>query len=122
MFKSLEELRIQRELVKKHLDWLDKQIEQFENSTPACESNAKNDISGSSLNQESKDHEHLKRTNTSEFSTTETKAIANEEDETTLLLHETSNIKQAKFGCIMFFAFITLFFLFLLFILPYMIK
>ena len=117
MFKSSEELRAQRELVKKHLDWLDAQIERVESPDQVCESTTERNRS---QDPEIENKRLLKRVDTPTLSASNSDAFTDKED--TLLYSDISNIKQAKFGCIAFFAIITLLFLFFLFALPYMIN
>lgn len=120
MFKSIEELRIQRKLVQKHLDWLDEQIE---NLTKARVSN---EINLDDTHQEIAKNSHLHREKTEEEAIDKTNLVENALNELPNLEKEaahysnTSNIKNAKFGCLAFFVFITLLFLFLLFGLPYL--
>ena len=118
MFKSLEELRVQRELVRKHLDWLDAQIERVENVDQVRESTIEKNHP---QNPGFENKKLLKSVDTPNLLVSNIETVADKEDDTPLL-SDASNIKQAKFGCIVFFAIITLLFLFLLFALPYMIN
>ena len=112
MLRSLKELRVQRELVQKHLDWLDAQIEEFEDLNRTRKSTTESYPHCRPLNQE--------KANASDFIASDTGAIAGEEN-STKLFSETSDVKRARIGCIAFFIIITTLFLFLLFVLPYII-
>lgn len=119
MFESIEELRIQRKLVQKHLDWLDEQIEHLKkarnNNGTSLEDTHQEIVKDSGLHREKP-----------EGAIDETDFIENALDELPSLEKEaahyntTSSVKNAKFGCMAFFVFITLLFLFLLFVLPYL--
>ena len=104
MSESLKELRTQRALIQKHVDWLDAKIKQIECVEPSSiqESAPKNIAATTSQ-------------------TEVPQRIPNEAFEEPLLTsYGISEVRHAKIGCFVFFAVITLLFLFLLFGLPYL--
>lgn len=103
MPESLKELRAQRELIQKHLNWLDAQI-----------SNAQKNHDDSSSVELA--HTHVKAADKPIAATDAQHAV----EETLIEYSGGSDIRRVKIGCIVFFAALTLLFLFLLFVLPYL--
>jgi hypothetical protein len=116
MSEPLEELRAQRALIQKHLDWLDAQIQRAEGSAdqpsastgqPAVKSLAKDAI------------ETPPGQTPKAASQTPVEPIP-DMDELTPPASGGSDLRRAQIGCFAFFAISTLLFLFLLFGLPYL--
>jgi hypothetical protein len=117
MSQSLEELRAQRDLIQKHLDWLDAQIQRAEGSAdqqsasieqPTAESIAQAAVVATP-NQASKIPIQPPA-----------EPILNV-DELARPPSSGSDLRRAQIGCLAFFVIITLLFLFFLFGLPYLI-
>ena len=121
MLDSLEELRVQRKLIQKHLDWLDAQIDQAASVDRTCDSTVKKEPFENAQTQEFEEGELLKKNTDISNSCTLDGKIASSGNGEAILSSETLDTKQIRFGCIAFFAMITLLFLFLLFVLPYLI-
>ena len=117
--KRLEELRAQRELIRKHLLWLDRNIAELESGDPpkletpdkgsVNRPNDGSDKSGGSDETAEAPSPHL-----------EDEAL----DETfgRYKAPTANDIQRAKIGCLVLFVLATLLFLFLLFGLPYLLK
>ena len=117
MSKSIEELSAQRKLIQQHLDWLDAQIQQanadetvrYQTGEAAKISSAK-PVPKNSRNQES-------------METTVPYSNVNTYDPIEAGLMKSSNaseIHRAQIGCFVIFTAVTLLFLFVLFVLPYL--
>lgn len=117
MLKSIEELRAQRNLIQKHLEWLDVQIQRAGKNQEASQSaDAIGKASINPISADSKD-QNLGGTTALPYSAVE-QNIPIEASFTNS--SSISDIKRVKIGCFAFFAVATLLFLFLLFGLPYL--
>ena len=117
MSEPLEELRAQRDLIQKHLNWLDAQIQRAEGSAdqpsaptepPAAESIAKAAAVATP-------------SQTSKTPSQTAVEPVNDLDELAPPASSGSDLLRAQLGCLALFAIITLLFLFFLFGLPYLI-
>jgi hypothetical protein len=117
MSDNLEELHAQRELIQKHLNWLDTQIKDAEDTdnnhgqSPRAEQTDEKPVQVS---------EHVSNS-TGELNKLVPAESAHDEIEEQLMEYSGSlDIQRIKAGCLIFFAAISLIFLFLLFGLPYL--
>lgn len=120
MSEPLEELRAQRDLIRKHLNWLDAQIASAElpGDEPPAES--------PKLAQTPDEGPAKVTTAPIKIETEAPPAEATTEpiqkfDELTHAASNGSDVKRAQIGCFVFFVLLTLLFLFFLFGLPYLI-
>ena len=109
MSARIKELRAQRELIQKHLDWLDAQINQVEGT--------KVDSQTTETSQTTSIHEKSSVVDPPNSSNTHR---ALDVDAQMARYSSTVDIQNIRLGCFMFFAVATLLFLFLLFGLPYL--
>ena len=119
MSEPLEELRAQRDLIQKHLDWLDAQIEQTRGSTSQASSSTEPSATEDRL-EGSTSRGSSPEAPKAPAVTTETAPSTNL-DELTPPPSNGSDVKRAQIGCLAIFAVGTLLFLFLLFGLPYLV-
>ena len=106
MPESLKELRAQRELIQKHLNWLDAQISNAQSAQKNHDDSSPVELA----------HTNVKATDKPIAATD----AQHEVEETLIEYSGGSDIRRVKIGCIVFFAALTLLFLFLLFVLPYL--
>jgi hypothetical protein len=115
MSEPLEELRAQRDLIQKHLDWLDQQIAIAESSA---------EQTTTPINQPPVAKNAVEPTvKMPAVVSPQEPASINPEfeiDEERHLASNTSDVKRAQIGCFLIFVAGTLLFLFLLFGLPYL--
>ena len=102
MDRSLEELRAQRELIKTHLDWLDRQIAKSTESPHSAPAEAQ-----------------VKKTNEPDKQAKESSELELTADDI-LKQAPTSSVKSAQQGCLIIAFIATALFLFGLFGLPYL--
>ena len=117
MSTAIEELRAQRELIQKHLNWLNAQINDAENIGSDNASNLTGDVSKTSA--PAKDAPEKQGVRKPVVLDT----LRNPNSKLESMYMESSSIsdvKNAKMGCFIIFAVATLLFLFLLFGLPYL--
>lgn len=112
MDQSLEELRAQRELVKKHLDWLDRQIESAQGEQPAEASTSQ---APANATDEAKAETPAPAEQTSEAT------LFHLDEDRILAPSAPSDVMRAKIGCVALCGLGIGLFLFLLFGLPYLI-
>lgn len=119
MSQSIEELHAQRKLIQKHLDWLDQQIREAEAKGSVSRLDVSDKRPETSVPETvAVDPQRIERAGDAESDLTETDYGTI--DERLMESSNVSEIKQAQVGCLIFFAAITLLFLFLLFGLPYL--
>lgn len=119
MSKSIKELRTQRELIQKHLNWLDTQIRNAQGAQKN-EDNLSPVEHVSRMPAQASNHNQI---NIEAPAKPGAAAQVHHEVEETLIEYSgSSDIKRAKIGCMVFFAALTLLFLFLLFVLPYLLN
>jgi len=116
MSKSLEELRIQRTLIQKHLDWIDAQIEKTESTT----GDHKLKITENAPEVSVTTDEAQAPSGSKQFESEPTIPSDNEIEHIFAGSTHVSDVKNAQIGCFILFATATLLFLFLLFGLPYL--
>lgn len=121
MPKPLEELRAQRDLIQKHLNWLDAQIASAEGSAnqPTASSNQPT-ITKPAATPPKEETAKAPAAIAPKGSTNPT-VPALEFDEEHHLASSTSDVRRAQIGCFLIFAGGVLTFLFLLFGLPYLV-
>ena len=117
MSESLEKLRAQRELIEKHLNWLDEQIKDAEN-TAARHNESTQAEYPSEMPARIKGHSP-DNINNSDVPTPAGN-VHHEIEEQLMAYSGSLDIGRVKAGCLIFFAVISLLFLFLLFGLPYL--
>ena len=117
MYKLIEELRAQRTLIKKHLDWLDLQIKQSEsNHADSSSADTVEKVSVKSFPDGLKDQKFERK-----FASSNSTEEANIPIEANFTKSTSANdIKRLQIGCFTLFATATLLFLFILFGLPYL--
>ena len=116
MSREIEELRAQRELIQKHLNWLDAQISDAEGIGSDNTSNLTEDVSKTSALAKDAPEQGIKKPVVLDTPTNPDSKIESLFMESSSI----SDVKTAKIGCFIIFAAATLFFLFLLFGLPYL--
>ena len=118
MFKSIDELRAQRSLIRKHLEWLDLQIQKAETNQ---EISQPEDAAEKSLvkpiDTDTEDQKSSEKKTLTHIATTSADASI---EANFKQFSGGSDIKRAKIGCLAFFTVATLLFLFILFGLPYL--
>ncbi len=125
MSEPLEELRAQRDLIQKHLDWLDQRIvatEELLGATPEKKATAAQDatLPAKVIAQAVISTAPSTRTATVTVPVMPIEATTEETLELPELTSNTSSLRSAQIGCVAIFAAITLLFIFLLFGLPYL--
>ena len=116
MSRKIEELRVQRELIQKHLNWLDAQINDAEDIGSDNTSNLAEDVSKTSALAKDAPEQGIKKPVVLDTLTNPDSKI----DGIFMESSSVSDVKNAKVGCFIIFAVATLLFLFLLFGLPYL--
>ena len=120
MSTPIEELRAQRTLIQKHLEWLDEQIQQAEKnylaSSPLVDATKKTSAAPDSA--DSKDQKPEEEIARSHFIEQNHSLIESDFTQSS----STSDIKRAQIWCFTIFAVATLIFLFILFGLPYLLS
>lgn len=117
MDQSLEELRAQRELIRKHLEWIDRQLAAAETDKPNAPT------SETTCPPEAPEASPVKTTQPTEkakdTAPEESKVFVNDDPER---LHAPApvDLTRAKIGCLALFFLSSFLFLFLLFGLPYL--
>ena len=111
----LEELRLQRELIRKHLAWLDQKIDTLENKKP--------EVTTQELATDSNIPDFPADTVEAPHESEMPGQPQEEEDEAELYTYKSdtgNEIRRAKIGCLLLATLGSLLFLFLLFGLPYL--
>lgn len=117
MSREIEELRAQRELVQRHLNWLDAQISDAEGiGSDNNTSNLAEDVSKTSALAKDAPEQGIGKPVVLDIPTNPDSKIESLFMESSSI----SDVKNAKIGCFIIFAVATLLFLFLLFGLPYL--
>ncbi len=130
MDKSIEELRAQRDLIKKHLDWLDHKLAEAESRpsgdgppAPTAEPEtliaATAPTAAAALTATTPETAATPANPTAETSSESPELIL--DPERILAAPPPMDLRRAKIGCLVFFAVASFLFLFLLFGLPYLI-
>ena len=117
MSKSLEELRAQRELIQTHLNWLDEQIKDAENTGDGHDESTQAEHPSEVL---TRIKVHAPDNINNSDVPTPAENVHHEIEEHLMAYSGSSDIRRVKAGCLIFFAVISLLFLFLLFGLPYL--
>lgn len=103
---SIEELKQQRAQIQKHLDWLDAKINALDGDKPSEEK----------IRAETYEAKETQAPLSATSSIEDELSIENPEYKA----HTRSDLKRAKFGCLVFFCIATVIFLVVLFGLPYL--
>ncbi len=118
MHQSIEELRAQRELIRKHLEWIDRKVAEAEaasNVTPTAAPQTK--ATSAAATRPARVPEPAIQMATTEPSDD---SYAEPDPERLIAAPVQNDIKRATIGCLALFILSTALFLFLLFGLPYM--
>lgn len=124
MDESIEELRAQRESIKKHLEWLDRKLADAEAGSSPKPSAVKPLEAAKEESQKTPNTPADEPTPSDDKSELEIEAKSSpplpEPDPEQLVAPVQSDIKRATTGCIIFFVLASALFIFLLFGLPYL--
>lgn len=118
MSKSLEKLRAQRKLIQQHLEWLDEQIKDAE--ALGCAGDDAHLLVKPSGDTPVSANQYTPQTTGKSSAPSSTMTTNDAIEEPFIQYSSGTDIQRVKTGCIIFFAAITLLFLFFLFVFPYL--